>query len=235
MPFQLGEFWTSSPSDFTMSVADLITLHEVIVNARESQSDVAAIVHRNAALALQKQVIGVPLATGGPTSECLPMSSGLGAPEFLPEWYGCNGAFFGQSCGIRYHAKQKIVVVVAMNVHAPSLCDVIIHEVLRSLVGDVKLPQPKIEENFPVMEEMIGNYNGSSGGNVSVTSQGKDIVCQLGGRLRGPRSQVLMKLDAFNRWVVRSDPGPSSLGVFRDPITGTPCLMVGAIAYRKSL
>jgi CubicO group peptidase (beta-lactamase class C family) len=231
---KLGELWRSGLANLTMSLADLVSLHEALAIARESDPGDDFPVPGCAARTLQEQVVRVPFCSGGPRSEQLPLSIGIGCAEFAPGWIGNSGPLFGQSVSVRYHATHRIVVAVATNVSMPSVCDSIGREVARTLVDErVQRDPPAVEEDVPSAQELAGNYVSLSGVSARVRVQGANITCELVGRPANRSSPVAMQKDPYNRWVVASDPGRWTFGVFRDPTSGTPCLMVGPSAYKK--
>jgi hypothetical protein len=141
---------------------------------------------------------------------------------------------FGQAAAVRYHARDRIVLAVAANASVPAVCDSIIDAVLRTLVDELTVPEPVLDESSPSPGELEGTYVNAAGWTSRVSSRGAGIVCDLYEGSHTHSRSVAMELDDYKRWVVSSDPGRWPLGVFRDPTTGNPCFMNGMWASRKA-
>jgi hypothetical protein len=232
-PLRWSELWRSVLCDYKLSLSDLVTLFDGIANARDDDGSADCAIHPCAAKTIQRQVVPIPFTTGTGATGCLPMSFGLGCARFLPDWYGCSGAFAGQSTSVRYHSKQNVVAAVGLSAHLPGLQDSILNNVLQSIMGDVEPPEIARDDNPPSVYELNGSYMGSIDSTVEIMVRDRRTIAVQGQTSRKELFTALMKLDEYNRWVVSTAGCPKPLGVFRDPTSWVPTLMVGVVAHKK--
>jgi CubicO group peptidase (beta-lactamase class C family) len=222
-----------SPTDVAMSLPDLTTLVESILDRREAESGDDSRVACQVALALQHQTMAIPHVTSGSGFHSLPNSAGLGCAQYRSNWYGKNGPLAGQSLAVRYHSSHRMAVAVATNLSAPRVCHTIVDELLHSLGQPSIPPEPSIIGDPCTSHDLEGDYLSSSEGVARITSLGKDVVCEFSvGSTSSLR--LRMAMDDYNRWIVCAGSSQVPLGFFREPESGIPCLMVGPLAYKKS-
>ncbi len=227
-----SRFWWPFPSNITLSVSDWIMLLELLLDARQSATDINQLISATAASLLQTPVVTLPFCTDGHLSERSPRTACLGAFEYNPGWQGHSGPRFGQAVTIRYHTTSRVAIAVGVNARTPFLCDTVAEEIMRSL-GAVDAVEPRaISADLPRARELPGTYQGTNGLEVRLVPENGHIVCQLASSQGHLGTSVALRLDG-DRWACVSDPGPVSVGVFRDPSSAAPCLMLGNVAYRK--
>jgi CubicO group peptidase (beta-lactamase class C family) len=222
------------PTNFTMTVRDLIDLCEFILDARAAIRRREAFISLAAALALQQQAVTMPLVSARSALRILPRTIGYGADMYKPDWYGKNGPLAGQAIGVRYHRCERIAVVVATQTYRPDVCDVVMDEILRSL-GDNTRPSADTEISSAfTLEELVGDYRGASGDTLRVSQEGIDLVCNSSAAMAPPFQQFRFHSDASGIWRASAKGGYRPIGVFRDPSSYVPCLFIGSQAYKKA-
>lgn len=233
-PLALNEFWCASPSELTMSIADLVTVYDAILAGRAGGGGSQSVISRQSALALQERVIQLPVVSGGPQSEQLPLSCGLGCAEYHPNWHGNNGPVFGQTVLIRYHRTHRAVLAIGASANVPVVCEAILNSIEQSLGSEDPVPQAQPDCTRLEPSELVGTYR-SPAGRAAIVEKGRanTLICEL----RDSRGTVVGKLSLemmpTGRWVARSDPGRWPIGIFREPVHSDPCLMIGLCAYKK--
>lgn len=228
--WQLSELWRMAMPDLTISVADLTRLLAAIMQSR-SDAGLGALLSPAAAELLQRQTLAVPYTSGSARSERLPLTVGPGCWQYRRDWIGASGPLFGQSLIFRYHCSRPLAVVVGLNVHLPFAAELIAEEVIASLTGEPRQLSETPPKSDLEVSELVGDYIGCVGYKVSVSSEDGDLSCRIsfGDHRRALRVRLVSSGDG--QWKVASEAGPLALGFFRD--ASTPCLMIGATAYRK--
>jgi hypothetical protein len=218
--FSFGAFWDVGLANRKLSASGFLNLIEKIRLAQKSQ----------AVRPSEASQLTLPRMSGGAFSESLPLRISAGGAEFVRDWFGFNGPVAGQSVHVRYHRSHHASIVVAINAHVPLLCDKLLLQLIESLGGNTHHDEPAIDMDAPSAEELVGAYRGINGGKLSVSREGLAIIVELV-HPRAPRFAIRLEMDSCRHWIVRTDPGPWAVGVFRNGFDGRPCLQIGAVAY----
>jgi CubicO group peptidase (beta-lactamase class C family) len=227
------DFWSASLADMTISVWDLLTFGEALVETRPASG-----ISLHALRKVREQVVDLPQTTGAKTSEALPRSFGFGCGEYGPSLFGHNGSGRGQTCGFRFDPKEKIVVAVALNAWEPYARDSLVDKTL----GILDASRPRSDASSHTIQpsdpsDIEGVYAGCAQGlAMIVAAKGDSFVCTIKGV--GPTGKgelgVVLGRNEEGRLVMRSaDAQHLSVGLFREAGTGTPCFMLGLNVFKK--
>jgi len=227
------DFWASSLSPTTASPVDLVTIGEMLCGMRHVPGICAEALDD-----VRRQVVEVPRASGGTEREISPYRFGFGCGEFAPGVFGRNGSARGQTLGLRFSPRQKVVVVVGINcwdVYArDSLLDSVLHMLLPELAAGHDAPQGDPELN---VNDLEGTYTGCVPGvQIAVTRSGGGLACAIGGLIGGSAQKLNVEVlfDETGELRVSSPMKHLALGFFREKGTGAPAMRVGLNAFRKA-
>lgn len=226
-PVPYGDFWTSSLSDLTMSIRDLLNLASSICGINTVHEGISS----KAMSYVQKQVVTLPRTYGSTQHEQIPNTFGFGCAGYRGWILGHNGSARGQTCGLRFDPRNMIAMVVGMNAWQPFLRDTIINHVFNSLRKKSISPFPDkpLEAS---LNDLVGSYMGPQGQEIIVSMDGEKITCEL--KIPGaPTTIVIMEKDKGGSLKVCSDTLHYSLGFFKEPDSDVTGMMLGLIAFRK--
>jgi CubicO group peptidase (beta-lactamase class C family) len=221
-----GSFWSASLSDLTMTPRELVVLGEAIAS-----TDKASPFSRSTRVALCNPVVTLPPVSGGARPEKIPMAFCSGCAQYHLNVFGHNGSARGQTVGLRYDSSRQVVVVVAMNSWQPHLRDALLNKLLNKAGVPTSYESARPAQLPGAPETLAGLYVGPQGTRISVSASGPRLSCTI--RPEGSRAAMTITLlsDAGDGLSFETDPGPLTLGFFRDPASGRPCLLAGLNSF----
>lgn len=225
-----GPFWHASLSSFTLSLSEIVKLGEAIVGITQPAAPFPS---RTALEFVQKQVIKLPSTLGGKHPEQLPGAFGVGCAAYRGWLLGHNGSARGQTCGLRFDPKNKIVLAVGINAWQPFLRDKLINHIFGSLRGQAIPLASQDPLEYP-LERLIGTYAGPLGVVCTVSNFNNTLQCDFGPQNSTRRMKVMLEQSDTGELRVATEALHHSLGFFKNPDNGEPCLMFGLAALRKS-
>ena len=208
-------FWRAAFSPRAVTIDDLLAIGETASRQPE----------------LERSVVRLPEAAGGPLRELLPIAFGLGSAELRGDFRGNTGLAAGQCVGLRFSAARKICVAVAVNAMVPYLRDFVLAALCTEVTGR---PERHDAAPFPFdLRDLTGRYIGPGTATVEVDLAAERLICKLGHESRPGALHVDFVLDDDGRAVLRSPIPHLSLGFFVEPGEGATGLMLGLSAYRR--
>lgn len=219
-----GAFWAGSLSDVTLSIADLLTIGEAIVQP-------GGYLH-HLLPTLEQRSIKVPETVSGQAREHLPRFFNLLCAEYNDGWFGYAGSAPGQTIGFRFNPKSRVVTAVAINAWLPIARDFL----LDRMSGSVTHPEAGKKGGIVGvgLDELAGSYRG--GGNIirmaEVKKEPRSIQVTIGPEgLTSPDFSLEISEDGN----LIPDPAARNpaLGFFRSPEDGRVCLFVGSAALKR--
>jgi CubicO group peptidase (beta-lactamase class C family) len=224
-----GPFWHSSLSPFTLSLPEQVKIGESIIGISQPAAPFPA---RNAMEFVQKQVIKLPNTIGSRHPEQLPGAFGVGCAAYRGWLLGHNGSARGQTCGLRFDPKNKLVLAVGINSWQPFLRDKIINHIFGALRGQAIIPAPGEPVEYE-LAQLSGRYIGPVGLECNVAAAKDKLHCEFVSQSASQKISILLKQDAAKNLIAATDALHHSVGFFRNPDNDDPCLMFGLVALRK--
>lgn len=219
-----GPFWAGSLSDVTLTIADLLTIGEAIVQPGGYLNHLLP--------KLKRRSIEVPETVSGKAREHLPRFFNMLCAEYNGGWFGYAGSPPGQTIGFRFNPELRIVTAVAINAWLPIARDFL----LDRLSGSITHPEAGKKGGLAGvdLDELSGSYQG--GGNIirmaEVKMGQRSIEVTLGPEgLTSPEFSLEISDDGD----LVPDPGARNpaLGFFRSPEDGKVCMFVGSAALKR--
>jgi CubicO group peptidase (beta-lactamase class C family) len=221
----LTPFWLPAFSSFTVTVTELLAIAEAALGAR------AGLLADETLAALKTTVVRLPPTAGGPLSELAPIGFGLGTAELRDGCRGNTGISAGQCVGLRFDARERVAIVVALNAAAPHVRDFILATLAAELVRrPAARDAAPFELNFAALE---GTYVGPGRGVVRARCNDGRLVCEIGREHKTEALRIELSLDTAGRLRLRSPVPQLSIGFFAEPRSGAMGLMLGLSAYRR--
>jgi CubicO group peptidase (beta-lactamase class C family) len=218
----ITDFWLPAFSRYTMTLDDLLTLAEAILQ-RGASPTIAR---------LLEPVVALPPTTGGPLRELLPVAFGLGAAKLRDGFHGMSGITHGQCLGLRFDPRSGIGIAAGINAVAPHLRDFVLATLCRELTHQTIPPERRPFE-FD-LAELEGRYIGPGGSAVVARLIDERLHCEIAfGATAGARLEIDLVLDDDGVLVMRSPAAHLSLGFFQEPRSGSVGLMLGLSAYKR--
>jgi hypothetical protein len=221
----MAPFWLPAFSAYTVTLAELLRIAEAAMGTREP------LLADGTLAALAATVVRLPPTAGGPLSELLPVGFGLGTGELRDGCRGNTGISAGQCLGLRFDARSRVGVAVALNATAPHVRDFVLATVAGELI---RRPAPRAVVPFGFdFEALAGTYLGPGAGIVRARSEHGRLVCDIGREHRRETLTVELTLDSEGGLALRSPLPQLSIGFFAEPQTAAVGLMLGLSAYRR--
>lgn len=240
-----GPFWSASLPDATLTLKEMLTVGEALLEDRQSGRN-SGIFSKSTRASLRSagQMLPVQVAAGV-RSEQMPMSFGLGFGHYRGGVLGHNGSMFGQTCTLRIDPSREVAIAVGVNAWVPYARDSVVSRTLTLIagVGDTVDPSPAALDKAPFrleqlingfsLQEIAGRYVGSYCGEVHVSHNDGAVHFDLGAAGR-KQTRISALADAPGYYRIDS-PVPVLAAFFGDPDESrTPALMMGLHAYKKS-
>jgi CubicO group peptidase (beta-lactamase class C family) len=224
----IAPFWLPAFSAYTITLDELLRIAESVMGEVPRGTQLLADSTRTA---LITSVVRLPPTAGGPLRELLPVAFGLGTGEHRDGCRGNTGVSAGQCLGLRFDARARIAVAVALNATAPHLRDYILATVCGELVG--RRAEPETAPFGFDLVQLEGTYLGPGAGIVLARCEGERLVCEIGREHRREKLRIELALDAAGHLVLRSPVPHLSVGFFTEPHGGCASVMIGLSAYRR--
>lgn len=225
-----SRFWATSLSDLTISPRELLELGELLVGTRICPDWPARSLNE-----LHEPLVRVPDTAGGPARERMPVAFGFGCAHYGGGIFGHNGSARGQTVGFRFEPQSRTTVAVAINTWNPHLRDVLLNRVFELVRPARSLDACAEPVAVLHLSELEGVYaGGTQGVRIEAQRTGEALSCVVRNRYIPGEIRVQMAQDQAGRLAPQSDIGHLSVGFFREPTAGCPCVMLGLNAYRKS-
>lgn len=238
-PAVIAEPWESACSSLTISMPDLAKIAATVMDARDTTS---AMLSPAARRMLLTQTIELPIAPEWPVRDSALTSYGFGCGGHRNRSLGHPGEGAGQCCALHFDPARGIAVAVGVNALAFNVREAALTMLMRSMgfsKGSGASKRPTFERG-----ELPGNYVGGSLGRVvEVRELDSMLICRLGaaqGTTEPGASDKKIPVIRFHL----TDEGHAELDeqsrqfpvcFFREPGGTTPCLLAGAVSYRRSV
>lgn len=223
-PAPFGPFWAGSLSDVTLTIADLLTLGEAIVQPGARFNHLLP--------TLMQRRVKVPETVSGQAREHAPRFFNLLCAEYNDGWFGYAGSPPGQTIGFRFNPKAQVVTAVAVNAWLPIARDFL----LDRLTGSVTHPEAGKPQRVAgvALDELTGSYRG--GGNIIRMAEVK-VDRRLLRVTLGPEGltspEFTLEISQEGDLVPEPASRNPALGFFRSPGDGGVCMFVGSAALRR--
>ena len=220
-----GALWAGSLSDLTLSIADLLTIGEAIVQPGGLLNHLLP--------TLKRRSIKLPETVSGQAREHSPRFFNLLCAEYSQGWFGYAGSAPGQTIGFRFNPETCIVTAVGINAWLPVARDFL----LDRIAGSVTHPEAGKKGGVVGvhLDELSGFYAG--GGNIirmaEVKIDQRSMKVTLGpDGLTSPEFSLGISEDGD----LIPDPTARNpaLGFFRSPKDEKVCMFVGSAALRRT-
>jgi len=165
----------------------------------------------------------------------LPIGYGLGCFTYPGNLVGHNATGPDQAMSVRMDVENNFTVAIGIEPRRKDFCEAFIHDLTRSLGTSVQqfpktgpLPHPA---NF---DDFAGKYVGTTVLPVQVDSLEDGLAVTIFPR-RSPDAGLKSRLTIRSDGSIEPDAAALGLNIalFREPSTGTPCLMLGMASYRR--
>jgi CubicO group peptidase (beta-lactamase class C family) len=219
-----------SLSDVTLSVADLTRLAAALLGNEVSDL--------RGTLLARIQVVELPRCTQQVWQQQMPASYGYGFARYTNGFLGHPGSALGQCCALCFDPERHTAIAVGLNARALHVRDGIVDSVLRLLGKNsepAQLTMPPPDTTLRATE-LTGSYVGARNGTcLSVREEAGGPVLTVTNGSTGARREREFLLDVQQQRVMRHGGRVARVPVcfFREPQTGTPCLMLGWRAYKR--
>jgi len=241
-----GSFWAASLPDTTLTLQDILTVGEAILEDPNSEM-ACEVFSKRTRMALTVSGPTLPRQVASDIrSEQVPLSFGLGFGHYRGGLLGHNGSMFGQTCTLRVDPSQKVAIAVGVNAWVPYARDIAVSRTWASIMGadEASEHSEAVAEGSPFKleqlmngftpREVAGRYLGSYFGEIHVSGTDEAIHFDLGPE--GPKRARISAVQTApaGEYAIES-PVPVLAGFFKDPDgRGEPALMMGVHAYKKS-
>lgn len=222
-----------SLSDVSLSVPDLTRLAVALLGGAGDQ-----VLDPLVTLLARTQVVELPSCVQQVWQQQMPASYGYGFAHYANGSLGHPGSGPGQCCALRFHPERRIAIAVGLNARVLHVRDGIVDSVLHLLgkAGEpAQPPMPPPGTTFRA-NELTGSYVGARNGPcLSVREEAGGPVLTVTPGSPGARREHEFLLDVQRQMVLRHGGSTARVPVcfFREPETGTPCLMLGWRAYKR--
>jgi hypothetical protein len=180
-------------------------------------------------------IVVVPRMYGGAYSQDVPTEMTTGLAKYPDGTYGFASTTVGQTSGLRIHPEEGIVIAIGLTAAQPFVRDYILSKLMNAfLPRDLERSYSCAEELSLSLEELPGTYQGRVNGSFRVTVSGSDVILKVGHNpnMRIGGSIVLTRHQS-GRLVPKNDLAFLSIGFFRAPDDGLPCITMAGSVFRK--
>ena len=228
------DFWLPSLLGPTMNIQQMANLTRHLLMGGSTGTASASL-----SAALTNQVVDLPITLHSAAWEDTPSSFGLGCGEFAPGHYGVSSTGMGQCNAVRVLPAEGIALAVALNASAPNVRDAVIGGVLATLTGTGRPGRrTRIELPCPA-SHLEGTYHVAESSAMQVSVDGARVIMR---RTYDPwipsehavGSPCFLNVPEPSALAVTDEYEGPAVGVFPDPSSGKPCLMVGLSAFKKA-
>lgn len=218
--------------DLTLSVPQMTSLADALMGGTAILNEAAMYLNR-------MQVVPLPHRPQAAWQRQFPISYGYGVARYKNESLGHPGSAEGQCCALRFHPERHIAIAIGLNARMLSVRDGIIDSIVRLFPQEAPeslRPGTAFSSHAGISPgELAGIYVGSrdgprlrireESGNTLLTIEHSTIADSAREFLLDVQQQ---RLQPLNGGAVRVP-----ICFFREPETGTPCLMFGWRAYKQ--
>lgn len=160
---------------------------------------------------------------------------GMGVAFFRDGHHGCFTVGRGQNCSLVYDRTRKSLVSLAMNTPNAPERDALLNTLFAKFAGDTSIrpEQTKLDMDFAsfmgsmTTRDIGGVYMGFMPEPIEIFADPRGFTLRM-----EKQDRYRIEASAENRLVMHARL-PVSLGLFRDPASQRPCLMMGMHAFRK--
>jgi hypothetical protein len=175
---------------------------------------------------------------GGMRSEEIPAAFGLGCAHYATGTYGISSSTASQTCALRINPQKKIAVAVGINVCQPFYRDFLINKLMNALLPEDATT--RADENAAdtfSLEELEGTFQGALHNSLDASIENGQLLLRLGhnpSMSSSARNQPIIFVKNNDGHIVpKNDMQFLTTGFFREPRSGSPCLMIGSSAFKK--
>lgn len=226
------DFWTPSMRGPWLTMDELVSLGVALIDARGPFD--AATRER-----MLTGSIALPPICGGPNAEEIFVSFGLGCGQYANGTWGLSSLTRGQCCALRIDPQRRIVIAVAINSNQIDLRDRLIRQLFNALVPrhNVRLVACAPDAEAFDLAAFAGNYRGARHQVFEAIHENECLLVRPAeNSATGPQGRSLAMAfvrDVTGRAVPREDMQDTAAGLFYDPLSQTPCMMLGLNALRR--
>jgi CubicO group peptidase (beta-lactamase class C family) len=228
--YSLSELWRTSITDRALSIDKIARLAELFMSGSAPPSATGtATLSSGITRRLAERAVSIPqVVMGQRTVRNRAIGYGFGLEEFANNVFGRDGTGDGDVVAMRFCPTAELAFAVAFNASATAVRWKVVDAILQGfgLVTPSAQPAPIGIE----LRELSGRYVGSRGVDGSVVTNGNALT--VSGNLGKKRYELSASLKEDGCLVVQSK-NRGGLTFFRDPVAGTPCLMLNSLALKK--
>lgn len=224
----IGLAWARS-----IHIDELLAVSRALATNRQSGTAEGLPISDLARKAMLHPSVSIPKPLFGTSGEHLPTGFSLALATFRRELVGYDGSLGNQAIGFRIHLQREISVVVGVQSGGQLYRRRILSGILACLELPPHAPHQVTHSEFD-LRDIHGVYVGNDDTLIEVVHEGGTVdihVMQAGAvklSMHGvPRGDGSL---AFPRSLMIDEPF-----FFRDPASGSPCLMIGLCAFKKMM
>jgi CubicO group peptidase (beta-lactamase class C family) len=227
-PPRWSGFWNDSLGESPIRLSTVITVAERLLD-----NEGHALILKE----LTSNAVRLPRLFGGRYAEDVPIAHGLGLARFANDTFGVKFTSPSETFALRIYPTKKIAVAVAINACQPAVRDFIVNKLINGLLSeDLCAVADRSNSGTFEAKELTGQFQGAINCSIVGSLENKDLVFRLGSNPSINYQAVppfIFSQNKDNDWIPQRDANFLSMGFFRDPANGTPCLMIGDSAYKK--
>jgi CubicO group peptidase (beta-lactamase class C family) len=227
------DFWTAAMRGPWLTTDELVTLGTALIDPKGP-------FHATTRERMFTPSIALPALYGGSKAEEMFINFGLGFGQYANGTWGLSSLTRGQCCALRIDPRQRLVVAVAFNSNQADLRDKLMTQLLNALSPrrDIaRLAESSSAGGWFDFAEFAGKYRGAREQMFDAIHENESLLVRPAAESAlGPEGRALMMAfvrNAAGRAVPREDTGDVAGGLFHEPTSRTPCIMLGANALRK--
>ena len=236
-PLYPCDFWQASSLAPSMSVEQLAKLGQVLfaggnqtVSDKDERTDAQA--------AIMRRCIRIPDQLRAPGSREVPRYACFGCEEFADGIFGVSSSARGQCVGIRAVPGAKVTVAAGINAQLPGLLDTVMEQILSDICGIPRRPRESTLQMDVSIDEIGGQYQAANSHRLNVAINDDHVAIEEvynpwvpseSARFAGLSLRVVDR----NTVEIAERGFGTSIGLFRDPSSGIPCISVGASTFGK--
>jgi hypothetical protein len=217
-PVELAPFWDDSLEGTPLNITELANIGECLLMHLTKQRE-----HRPAT-----EMPMILPQVFGPVSEELPVAFGCGFARFRSGRFGLSSAIAGHTCAIRVGVHDRLSVALALNSNLPVVRDRLSNAIIQEVTASLQQFSP-LE-----LEDLIGFYQGTRDTGWRVELNHDTLILRRDPMRPGLRhvAPIQMRKNDRGQIIPIDNQLRAPMGFFREPGTGTPCLMVGTSSHK---
>lgn len=188
---------------------------------------------------LLPDAVRVPRLVRGVCTEDVFSAFGMGCGRYPGQMHGVISTASEQTCTLRFDVRRRVVIALAINANEGWLRDRIVSRLWSSLVPESA--SHAAQDVAPAdaafdLAELPGRYAGAADHSFDVSLEEEGLILRQGHNpaLAADPELIYAALDRKDDAIIPATRLlRTSLAFFRDPASGTPCLQVGAHAFRQ--